>query len=151
MNKKNKTYILLIAVAAVWGTIGYRIYSNMNPVSPAIQPVQNIGFKKIKPKQVDRIEIQPDYRDPFLGKIYKKKTPTRKKTPVKVKPAVVFPPIQFIGLIEGTTVSYIIEVNGHQEIFKIEQTFQQVTLKKAKDKNITIVYQGALKTISLKE
>ncbi|MFY0602966.1 MAG: hypothetical protein JXQ93_03385 [Flavobacteriaceae bacterium] len=151
MNKKNKTYILIIAVAAVWGTIGYKIYSNLNPEIPKKEIVGEVEFNRIQTKAVNKIEIKPDYRDPFLGKLYKR--PVKKNTKkVKVKKEPVqFPPIDFIGIIKGATTSYIIQINGQQEIFKPGQTYQGVMLKRAKAKNITVIYKGVLKTIQLTE
>lgn len=151
MNKKNKTYLLIIAVIAVWGTIGYQLYMNMNPSVPQVQVTEETTFDKIQTKQQRKIEIAPDYRDPFLGKLYRKE---KKKLPVKRQPKkipVIFPKIEFIGLIEGNKKSYIIQINGSQEIFEIGQTFQGVTLKKAKNKSIIISYKKAPKEILLKE
>ncbi len=118
----------------------------MNPTIPQIKTAEITKFKRVDTKKVERIDIQPDYRDYFLGKLYRKK---KKIKPVKktVTPPVIFPPINFIGIIEGTTTSYIIQINGRQEIFKKGQTFQGITLKRVKNKSIIIKYKGASKTI----
>jgi hypothetical protein len=141
----------MIAVIAVWGTIGYQIYSNMNPSTPEKQTIGVTEFNKIQTKQVRKIEISPDYRDPFLGKLYRKKKKTQPVQKQSKKVPVIFPQIDFIGLIEGSTKSYIIQINRRQEIFKVGQTFQGVTLKKAKNKSIIITYKKASKEILLKE
>jgi hypothetical protein len=151
MNKKNRTYILIIAVVAVWGTIGFKIYSNLNPSMPKAKAVGEIQFKRIEKKASEKIEIQPNYRDPFLGKLYKEKKRTVKTKKIVHKDPVQFPPINFIGLIEGKSVSYIIQINNQQEIFKLGQTFQGVTLKSAKSKEVTVKYKGKSKTILLRK
>lgn len=147
MKNKNRTYLLLVAVVAVWGTIGYKLYSNMNTAVEKTTVIANTDFKRIHAEKGEQRTIQPDYRDPFLGKIYKKKV---KKAPVKkvVKKApVVFPPVQYIGIISGNINSFIIQINGRQEIFKKGQTFQGITLKKGNEKNIVIQFKGASKTM----
>lgn len=147
MKNKNRTYLLLAAVVAVWGTIGYKLYSNMNPTTTKTSVVANTDFKRIETKKGDQREIQPDYRDPFLGKIYRRKVqPKVVKKTIKKDP-VPFPPIQFIGVISGKTTSYIIQINGSQEIFKIGQTHQEITLKKGTNKSVLISYKGTSKTI----
>jgi len=147
MKNKNRTYLLLAAVVAVWGTIGYKLYSNMNPTTSKTAVVANTDFNRIQTKKGERKEIQPDYRDPFLGKIYRKKVqPKPVKKAIKKDP-VMFPPIQFIGVISGKKTSYIIQINGQQEIFKTGQTQQGITLKKGTAKSVLISYKGISKTI----
>lgn len=151
MNKKNRTYILITAVVAVWGTIGYKIYSNLNPSMPNTKAVGETQFKRIEKRASEKIEIQPNYRDPFLGKLYREKKKTVKVKKTVRKDPVQFPPMNFIGIIEGKSTSYIIQINNQQEIFKLGQTFQGVTLKSAKSKEITVKYKGVLKTILLRQ
>lgn len=147
MKNKNRTYLLLVAVVAVWGTIGYKLYSNMNPHVEKTKVIANTDFKRIQTSKGEQRTIQPDYRDPFLGKIYRKKTPAKPIKNTVKKPPVVFPPIQFVGFISGNTDSFIIQINGRQEIFKKGQTYQEVTLKKGDAKRIVIQYKRASKTI----
>ncbi|MDT7831229.1 hypothetical protein RQM59_02500 [Flavobacteriaceae bacterium S356] len=148
MKNKNRTYILLVAVTAVWGTIGYKLYSNMNPSTEKAMVIANTDFKRIQTSKGEQRTIQPDYRDPFLGKIYRKKVrPTTKKKTIKKDP-IIFPPIEFIGIISGNTNSFIIQINGQQEIFKKGQTHQGVMLQKGDTKSVIIRYKGASKTIT---
>ncbi len=147
MKNRNRTYLLLVAVIAVWGTIGYRLFSGMNPSTPESAVVTNTDFKRIYTEKGELKTIQPDYRDPFLGKVYRKK---KKQVPVKrvvKKNPIVFPPIQYIGIISGNTNSFIIQINGRQEIFRKDQTIQGVTLKKGDEKNIVIQFKGESKIV----
>ena len=149
MKKNQKTYLLLFAVAIVWGSIGYQLYSNYNPPAPdIIENKSTYSFPKGENKNKS-YTIKPDYRDPFLGKIYRKKIPKVKK--VTPKPKVVFPNIVFKGIINGSKKSYIIAVNGVQEVFQIKHSFQNVTLVKVTEKAIRVKYQGETKEYTLEE
>lgn len=136
-------------MAAVWGTIAYKLFVGMNPPDIETQTITGVDFKRIQTTKGERITIQPDYRDPFLGKIYRKKAPVKTKKRVPKKPPVVFPPVQFIGIVAGNDVSYIIQINGKQEIFKIGETYQGITLKKGSERTIQIRYKGASKKVPL--
>jgi len=149
MKKNQKTYLLLIAVVAVWGAIGYQFYTRYNPETTIVIENKRSLFNPQQTQEVTSYTIEPDYRDPFTGKLYQKKVlPKRKVTP---KPAVVFPAIEFKGIIEGNQKTYIIAINNQQEIFQLQQTKQEVTLVKATGKEVTLKYQNETKKYTLKE
>lgn len=147
MTKNQKTYALLFTVVVVWGAIGFQLYKHYNPA-----PVEtHIGeVPKFIPQQGEKqvgYAIQPDYRDPFLGKIYKKKVAVKKTK--KPKPKVNFPPIVFNGEIKGNQKLYIISINGKQEIFKLRQSIQGIQLIKASARSVVLKYQGVRKEFKL--
>jgi hypothetical protein len=91
--------------------------------------------------------IKEPYRDPFLGKFPATKVIRTKK--VK-KLTVVFPSIVYNGIISGnTSQSYILTINGRQELFKLKETLNEVTLLKATVVEVMISYKGNKKTILL--
>jgi hypothetical protein len=151
MSKKKKTYLLIAAVVAVWGTIGYKLYSKSNPDRIKKDITSTVDFKRVQTKKHSEIKITPNYRDPFLGKAYKKKTTSVVKTKAPVKAPVEFPKIAFLGFIEGKTTAYIIQIHHLQEVFKIGETKQGITLKNANDQEIVIQYLGAFKSFPLKK
>ena len=145
MNKKQKTYLLFIAVAIVWGAIGYQLYMYFNPSIPEFTNASNTVYIPQKTKRVKKTTIQPDYRDPFLGKIYRKKKKVVKKTVTEPKPIVNFPPIQYKGVIEGKEQRFIIAINGMQEVFQKGQEIQQIKLIRATSDEVLLQYQGERK------
>jgi len=149
MNKNQKTYLLLFIVALVWGAIGYQLYSHYNPDTIEVSEVTTMSYTTQKVDTVDGYEIQPDYRDPFLGKIYRKQ-PLKKKVATP-KHVVIFPAIVYKGIIEGGKKTYIIAINGSQEIFRVNQTIKEVTLLKADGKSILLKYQNERKKYALTE
>ncbi len=144
MSKNQKTYLLLLAVLLVWGAVGYRIYLSYNPDQPEEQSVSPVQFTPIKTEKSLAYTITPDYRDPFLGKIYKKKVAV-KKAKTALKPVVTFPNITYHGVIKGEKKAYIISIDGKQEIFQLKQAFKGVLLVKASDKEVSLKYQGEVK------
>lgn len=151
MKKQQKTYLLLIGVLLIWGIIGYQIFSQLNPT----EKTSFIDNKKTEYTPEKRVELEKyivkaNYRDPFLGKTYsKKKTKPRKATAQK-KEIIPFPSVIYTGFVEGSLAkSYIITVNGKQEVLKINQTFENITLLRANDKEATIKFNDIIKKIPI--
>ena len=148
MTKQQKTYGLLIAVLVIWGLIGYRIYTRLNPMAPEIEAGNfQKRFQKQKAIEQSFYELGQEYRDPFLGGFPKKKI-VRKKTLVSKKSARPFPNVQYNGMIQGNSrKSYILTVNGKQEIIKLGQSFLGVTLIKATRNEVTVRFEKENKTV----
>lgn len=150
MSKNQKTYLLLFAVLLVWGAIGFQFFQHYNPsVQEQVKP-QAISFKPQKQQEAVSYNIQPDYRDPFLGKLYKKPT-LKKKRIVQPKSKVVFPNITYNGSINGTKKAYIISINGSQEVFRVKQTMKGITLVKGNENEVILKYKGEKKKFLLLE
>lgn len=150
MKKNQKTYLLLVVVVIVWGTIGYQIYqaySGQEITTAEIHQPRRTNYQASIAQ--NDYQIEPDYRDPFLGKIYRKPKPKKR---VKVqKPPVVFPNIVYKGVINGETDSYIISINGIQEIFALKQEIKGVKLVRAYQKTVVLQYQKETKKYYLIE
>jgi hypothetical protein len=152
MNKNTKTVILLAVVVIVWGAIGYQIYLNYHPSQGESLAATSMSFTPKQHIVKNSYSITVNYRDPFTGKKYKKPTPKKrilKKEPPK--PEIIFPSIVFMGIIEGTKKTYIISINNTQEIFQLNDTFQDITLLAANEKRITLRYQNSTKNYTLIE
>ncbi|QXP72526.1 hypothetical protein H0I31_02160 [Tenacibaculum sp. AHE15PA] len=150
MSKQQKTYLLLAGVLAVWGVIGYQIFSQLSPTEN-ILPVKSENLKYVPKLKIEQEKyfVKANYRDPFLGKLYAtKKRKVKKITPQKE--TIPFPSVTYNGIIEGAQKkSYIITVNGKQEILKINQTFESITLLQANSKEAKIKFKGVIKRISI--
>jgi hypothetical protein len=147
MSKNQKTYLLLLVVVIVWGAVGFQFYNYYNPDVPEVRMADSNGFVPMKQTEVTSYTIEPNYRDPFLGKLYKKPKPKSKKRIVQPKPKVVFPSITYNGIIKsGKDYTFIISINGSQEIYKLKQVIKGVELIRGNDKEVKLKYQGATKT-----
>jgi len=150
MNTQQKTYFLLGAVFLIWGIIGYQMYARLYPPATKIKPLQ-VNNTWIPQKNVENTfyKVNPIYRDPFLGEFPKKKKKTRKRI-VKPTSTVPFPSVVYNGVIEGgKSKSYVLTINGRQEIVKLGETHQGVKLISANTKQITLRFQGIRKKIEL--
>ncbi|MDG1697984.1 MAG: hypothetical protein P8H93_03570 [Polaribacter sp.] len=128
--------------------IGYQIYTRMHPPTPKVK-TENIQthFQEQKTDKHAFYTVNQAYRDPFLGKFPTKKT-IRKKTIVSKNTTTVFPDIQYNGSVEGNKEkSYILTINGKQDIVKIKQVLQGVQLIKATENEISVKFKNELKKI----
>lgn len=101
MKKQNKTYLLLAVVLGIWGIIGYKFFSAVNPDAPEIAQVtsdQVFVPKQMKEREV--FSIVADYRDPFLGTVQAPKKKVKKNTNAAAvkKASVPTKSIQYTGL-----------------------------------------------------
>ena len=148
MSKNQKTYLLLVAVIVIWGAIGFQIYGYLNPEEAQTVIQSNDTFVPNKQVQAVTYTITPDYRDPFFGKLYRKPKPKTKK--VVPKKTIVFPPISYDGVVSsGKNSSFLITINGVQEIYKVGQTMKGVELVKGDTSEVTLKYKGKTKKYSL--
>jgi Tfp pilus assembly protein PilP len=150
LNKQQKTYILLIAVVAIWGVIVYTFYSYRTP-----KEITRLDKKIYKREKVNTYNQSKEkltittYKDPFLGKLKVKPKKKAIKKPITTIP---FPNVSYNGALKGNNTSqYLISVNNEQEILKIGAIFKQVKLVKATNNEIIVEYKNTQKIIELKQ
>jgi len=108
--KNKKLTMLLVLVACIWGTIGYKVISQLNeddlsPIEPRRFVAKGVSESKVE------YTLSLSYVDPFLKKVTSSSEPVKRrivKQPVKVEPTV--PPIiidwsvvQYFGLVNNNT------------------------------------------------
>ena len=150
MKKQYKTYILIIAVLIVWGIIGVQIFSYLNPKEEELPSLvaEQKSFRK-ETQVRESYKVKTHQRDPFLGKMTIKPIPIKKTKKKPVEP-VIFPSIVYHGIIEsGKNKSFIISVNGVQNVLKEGQTIQEVRLLSGDKKQIKIRYKENSKVVTL--
>ncbi|MBQ52971.1 MULTISPECIES: hypothetical protein [Leeuwenhoekiella] len=154
MNKnKLKTYLLSVVVVAIWGVIGFQIYSALNPSEETLEvPKLNSSFNPKNAVSRDTFSIKNNYPDPFLGKLPAKQVPKtvqRRALPEKVD-SIIFPDIQYKGMVKGSGIDqavFAIAINGVETILSEGQKFQDVELVQGKAEEVLIQYKGQRKTI----
>ncbi len=153
-NKKN-IYILLTAVLLVWGILGYRIFSTVNPSNKKLQTA--IVSNSFKPQQLQESEtfiINTDYRDPFLGTFSKKKKVKVKKIirTTRKTPKTPFPVIIYKGLVSAKGKQqqvFLINIAGQQYFFKKNNTYKEVKLLRGSNKQVVLRFQGQQQAFAL--
>ncbi len=154
MGKKGKTYILLAVVLGIWGTIGYQVYSKMNPEEEPITTSNTIvSFSPKQDIKKDTFSISADHYDPFLNTPYQKnRTASKTRRSTKPKETIVFPAVTFKGAISKQKSKeniYILEINGTQQLFKVGKEIDHVKLIKGSKKLVVISYKGQRKEIGI--
>jgi len=155
-NKKN-IYILLPAVLLVWGLLGYRIFSTVNPSIKKQQTVAaSNNFKPQLLQESETFTINADYRDPFLGTVAQKKISKTKKIAKTItkKPKVPFPSIMYKGLVSSKKKNqqvFLISINGQQFFFKKNSTKNEVKLLRGSSKQVVLQFQGQQQTFTLEK
>lgn len=151
MKTKKKTYILLLLVVAIWGTIGYEIISALNPELPEVKSQNSLANIDYKVNTViDTFSIETVNRDPFLGTLLKK--PITKT--IKKKKSIQWKKITYQGTIKQNKTKqqiFIVTINGSQYLLKKGQIKDSITLAYGNDKSVTMRYKNQLKSFSLKK
>ncbi len=155
MKNKHNTYILLILVLAVWGMIGYRIFSSLNN-GDDIQKPKNIAvsFHPKSIKEQDTFAIHSFPRDPFLGTFKTKAKKENKNKAHIVKEEVIWPKVSFSGMMSDTGSNqkiFFIYINNVQYLMKLHDKMMDITLVKATKKDITLRFKGEQKKITVSE
>lgn len=153
MKNKTKTYLLLIVVLGIWGTIGYKILNGLNPNIPQ-EIAQNMDMT-FKPNQQITNEvfyITAIERDPFLGTLSnrKKRKSTAVNTIPKQKSIENNPSISYSGSIKKQNTSsevFVISINNKQYLLKKGQTVDSIRLIRGNSKEVVVRYKNKSLTI----
>lgn len=144
--------MLLVTVLAIWGIIGFKMVSTLNPDAPKIEQQNRlVTFSPKTNAKETAFTINTADRDPFLGTLYITHKTTIKPKITTQKEAFVWIPIVYHGTIstqQSKSQIFIISISGQQYVMKVGQEMNEVKLLKANNKDILVSYKGARKTIS---
>lgn len=137
-------------VLSIWGIIGYRIFSTINPSTSKIA-VQDfdMSFKPKTNTEVDTFSIHMVNRDPFLGTLLVSNKSKKRQINFN-KPKALWAPIIYHGNVSkqhAKTKVFIISIDDQQYLMKIGQTINEVKLIKGNSNTIILAYKGERKTI----
>ena len=153
--KNKKTALLLTAVLAIWGILGFKVIGtlvpdNENQPKLVIEP----SFVPTKVKKRDTFSIVANYRDPFLGTLPKSEPPKKTKVKTLKKPQPPKKNIFYSGSIapNGTNNRmFFVTIDGQQHIMSKNQEINKVTLVWGNRESIKVKYPGHTATIPLKK
>lgn len=155
MKDRTKTYVLLAVVVAIWGVVGYNIYSSIYSDTPtAVSTSDNSKelFKEKKIKLRNTFAIHKHERDPFLGTI-KREKPNKKAAPTRrsVKPTEPEVKVEYAGMVKtGNSKEesiFFVNINGTSNLMHIHDRVSGIKLISGDDSEITIVINGKRKTV----
>lgn len=159
---KNKklTYLLICAVAVVWGVILYKIF--LNRAEDDYTPRTLAAKTKQEPydqyvSKEDTFKLILNYKDPFLGSavpdpVVPVSVPAAQVNfiPTVVKPPIDWSIIKYSGYVVNPATKKIVSivvVRGIERMLSEGEVFQEVKLLKNKRDSILISWQGKQKYI----
>ncbi len=155
MKKKGQIAILLTLVLAIWGYIGFKIFSNLSDFGePDTSPTYNLPNLKSADGKKEIYQLDLNYKDPFLKPKSKqnnaspagnqiKKAKIEKKIVKPKKKIIQWPAINFKGSVEnknGEPPLYIVEINRVNYFYKLHDVFQELKLIKAAADSIQLEF-----------
>jgi len=162
VKNKKLTYLLICAVAAVWGIIIYKVLFNETEADyePKFKAVKEEAepFDQYLAKD-DTFKLVLNYRDPFLGGASivteNKNTGTAVPVPANFNQPPPPPPIdwsliKYSGYIVNPTTKKlvaILAVNGREQMISEGQSFEGVKLLQNRKDSILVSWQGKKKYI----
>jgi len=152
LKNKKKTYVLLFLVVSVWGMISYKVITGLHPDLPELTSQQTLAVQKFKlDTKIDTFSISSVERDPFLGTILKKKSPS---TLPKKRKTILWHPITYLGIVKNSRQKqqvFIVSINGKQCLLKRGQTRDSTTLVSGNKNRITLRYKNHQKVFARKK
>ncbi|MEO7215185.1 hypothetical protein [Mucilaginibacter sp.] len=160
MKNKKLTYVLIVAVAAVWGLILYRVFDAASGDDEMVAPTQQVTKKEayndyqIKP---DTSHLLLNYRDPF-GLVKFRDTVNAKITPSKLSRAITLPKpeinwgfVKYAGFIANPgskKMIAILTINGKSVMLAEGESADEVKLLKNLRDSVKILYRNKSKFIT---
>lgn len=127
MKNKLNVKVLLPVVIAIWGIIGYQIYSAFLDEDVTATTIKTeVAFKPIQVEKSDTFMLPVFERDPFLGTL--KNTP-KKTTNIKRNKA----PIDFLKNVDIDYKGLIVNSNNSETIYVVNYNKVQYLLKKGQE------------------
>jgi len=159
-NKKN-IYILLPLVLFVWGAVLYQVFSFTKSDEIVTSINQEFNVKPLKISQRESFEINVNYRDPFLGKMYAAQTVSKVKTGIskikkesKPKETLVWPTILYKGMVSDSKEKnkiFMLIIDNKNYYMKIGDTENEIFLKSGDKESVYVKYKGNLNLIMLQD
>ncbi len=161
MKNKATVYVLVTAVALVWGLIIYRVYSAISAGGDDTPPVSSVNSAKESfndyslPK--DTAKLQLNYRDPFGLTIQKDTVRVAKEHIVNQikklpQPQFNWDFIKYSGYLKNPTSKKLIAfltVNGKDVALAEGETIDNVRLLKNLHDSVKVSFNGKIKYIPL--
>jgi hypothetical protein len=158
MKDKKSTIILITAVGLVWGFALFQLISSFFGKNEPVVKKAEYSDQSTLNLDDDSFELELNYRDPFLGKVFTERIVTPHKVAIngpvskvvkpepEIKKVVDLSFIKYIGLIKnqksGKQVS-LLAIHG-KDYFMLEgQTEKEITLLKNMIDSVQIKYQNS--------
>lgn len=167
MKNKTITYVLLLFVLIIWGTIVYKVFFYSEPTEE-IYNIDNVNANKTLTDIPDTFSLSLNYVDPFLKESrqssYSKKenntvgtskkksnnhpSSTNRNVTTNPSTGIVWPKIKYEGMIKNNTnVTAIVSINGSSYFLKNGEKAQDILIQSITNDSIAVSYQKNIKII----
>jgi len=154
LNKKSKTYLLIIAVLSVWGTIAYKFLATYQPGIPVLDKQPMVMAFKPLTKSTDTFTVKALQRDPFLSAIQRKPaTNNLKHVSKKTKDTLQVPTMSYLGILKKQQSKdhiFALNINGEQFLVKRGQTINKVRILQADSQKMVVRFHNQTITLPIK-
>lgn len=163
MKKKQVNTVLVIAIALIWGVVGYRLYHYFFSYEPQLirplETIENLNRPPVISK--DTFSLVTITRDPFLdgyGRPQRSFRPSPdpsraiKKTLVKKKVPTPWPKITYLGYLQSNatdTKKAILRINDTLFRLPVGKVHQSISVK-AIEKNRVVILRGREEKVFIK-
>ncbi len=156
-NNKAITYVLVLAVVAVWGWVIYNIIKKHGPSNNNNISFDNIGKTETSNAQLDTFSLIADYRDPFVIKYVSMNAAQdlnleeEKVKEVIVKPIIEWPLIKYGGTVKNKSSDKklaLINIGEQNHLLGIGDTAQEIKIYAIYPDSLILVYKNDRKTIA---
>ena len=155
MTKNQKTYLLLGLVVGIWGLLGFKFVSSLNPTVRAVQKVnKTVQFEPKTVIQRDTFSLIANYRDPFLGTLprsLRKKKPATSPSDKKEIPRKNIAYSGFLSEANSKDLTFFVSIEGQQYMMNKRDKIQEVTLVSGNKTSIQVAYNGISQKIPLSQ
>lgn len=119
MKNKSTTVLLAVIFFVVWGTVGYKIYSNTASSEVELSGRLPMHFKPPELEDNEDYSLSLAYDDPFTGKVELKKKVKKKPKSNTANMQLNWPGIKYKGCIYSKrSMLAVLEINGRSSFLR---------------------------------
>jgi hypothetical protein len=154
MKRRKSIYILLPIVIFIWATVLYQLFS-YTAATPVVVENREILHEKVSGlKPIDTSLLNVNYRDPFLGKVYRITAPIKHTLRSKPKePPIVWPLIIYKGMVSderGSNGVFMLIIDGKTMLMKKGSSEKGVVILEGNRQSVTLGFSNKRNIIYLK-
>lgn len=157
MKDKRVLFVLIIAVVAIWGLIGYKIVVPDTDES-IFTSSRSLDKNVVRKLEVESYQLLNNYRDPFQaqrvnyrgGSKSDNRNSNKKVLGQNKSESLAWPPITFGGLIKRKNSKEkvaLLKVNASDHLMRMNEEVEGIKVLKIEKDSIQVIYKGEKKVI----
>lgn len=151
MPKNTRTYVLIALVLIIWGVLGFRFLTFIQPDEIDTNSITKIDNKVVSETIQDTFSIKNDYPDPFWGSLAENRTKKSISRAISAETHLPFV-VRYTGsIVNATTGSrlFFISVDNEDYLMRKGDVIKGFRLINGTSTSVTVRYQKITKKIDL--